>query len=209
MSRSESLGAYHRWSPNSAFAMSTAWYEEINSSEEITQGDLIPECLLPRPTAGFYEDLLADREESAEPIDIEQADVVVMSQACDIENDKIDSIIVCPFWDVANFTQQNPNYAGRDRIESLRQGKEPPYHVIDPYESANIAMGYQIVDFHHIFSVPKEYLKQLASRRLVRLRLNPPYREHLSQAFARYFMRVGLPSDIDRNQLRNAAKTSL
>jgi hypothetical protein len=24
----------------------------------------------------------------------------------------------------------------------------------------------------------------------------PPYREHLSQAFARYFMRVGLPSDI-------------
>jgi len=24
----------------------------------------------------------------------------------------------------------------------------------------------------------------------------PPYREHLSQAFARYFMRVGLPQDI-------------
>jgi hypothetical protein len=26
--------------------------------------------------------------------------------------------------------------------------------------------------------------------------LLPPYREHLSQAFARFFMRVGLPVDI-------------
>jgi hypothetical protein len=29
-----------------------------------------------------------------------------------------------------------------------------------------------------------------------RLRLLPPYREHLSQSFARFFMRVGLPVDI-------------
>jgi hypothetical protein len=28
-----------------------------------------------------------------------------------------------------------------------------------------------------------------------RLRLRSPYREHLAQAFARYFMRVGLPHD--------------
>ncbi len=29
-----------------------------------------------------------------------------------------------------------------------------------------------------------------------RLRLLPPYREHLAQGFARFFMRVGLPVDI-------------
>ena len=29
-----------------------------------------------------------------------------------------------------------------------------------------------------------------------RIRVLPPYREHLSQAFARFFMRVGLPQDI-------------
>ena len=186
--------------------MSLEWYQEIRFSDEITQGDLIPECLLPRPTAGFYEDLLSNNDEPAEEIDIQKADVVVMSQACDIENDKIDSIIVCPYWDVTYFTQQNKNYAGKDRIESIRQGKEPPYHVVDRYQSANIAIGFQIIDFHQIYSVPKDYLQQLASRKQVRLRLNPPYREHLSQAFARYFMRVGLPSDIDRQQFRNAAK---
>jgi hypothetical protein len=26
---------------------------------------------------------------------------------------------------------------------------------------------------------------------------DPPYREHLSQAFARFFMRVGLPQPVD------------
>jgi hypothetical protein len=29
----------------------------------------------------------------------------------------------------------------------------------------------------------------------MRMVLPPPYREHLAQAFARYFMRVGLPHD--------------
>jgi len=30
------------------------------------------------------------------------------------------------------------------------------------------------------------------------LLVNPPYREHLSQAFARFFMRVGLPIPIEK-----------
>jgi hypothetical protein len=42
-------------------------------------------------------------------------------------------------------------------------------------------------------------MRQRAVRAGDRLRLLPPYREHLSQAFARYFMRVGLPQDIPRS----------
>jgi hypothetical protein len=37
----------------------------------------------------------------------------------------------------------------------------------------------------------------LSKRNGKRLRLLPPYREHLSQAFARFFMRIGLPVHID------------
>ena len=39
-------------------------------------------------------------------------------------------------------------------------------------------------------------VRELAASQGPRLRLNPPYREHLAQAFARFFMRVGLPVDI-------------
>lgn len=41
-----------------------------------------------------------------------------------------------------------------------------------------------------------DIIKGIAERNGKRLRLCPPYREHLSQAFARYFMRVGLPINI-------------
>jgi len=55
---------------------------------------------------------------------------------------------------------------------------------------------FRIVDFHQIFSLPIAFLREFARLSGSRLRLLPPYREHLGQAFARYFMRVGLPVDI-------------
>ena len=45
-------------------------------------------------------------------------------------------------------------------------------------------------------SVPVEVARSIAEDIEIRLRLCPPYREHLSQAFARYFMRVGLSINI-------------
>jgi len=40
-------------------------------------------------------------------------------------------------------------------------------------------------------------LKDICKELNERIRLLPPYREHLSQSFARYFMKVGLPQDIE------------
>ena len=58
----------------------------------------------------------------------------------------------------------------------------------------------RVVDFHDIFTVPRTFLETLLGQRQVaRLRLLPPYREHLSQAFARFFMRVGLPEPLARD----------
>lgn len=57
-------------------------------------------------------------------------------------------------------------------------------------------MAYQVVDFRNIYSVSLNFLSDLTMKKGERLRLLPPYREHLSQSFARFFMRVGLPVDI-------------
>ncbi len=51
------------------------------------------------------------------------------------------------------------------------------------------------MDFRKLYTMRKELLQQHAETLGPRLRLVPPYREHLSQAFARYFMRVGLPHE--------------
>ncbi len=56
------------------------------------------------------------------------------------------------------------------------------------------------MDFHDIFTLPREFLEGFLSRLSApRLRLLPPYREHLSQAFARFFMRVGLPQSLEKS----------
>ncbi len=45
-------------------------------------------------------------------------------------------------------------------------------------------------------SLPYGYLASYASRLQNRWRLQSPFLEHFSQAFARFFMRVGLPAAI-------------
>ena len=53
-----------------------------------------------------------------------------------------------------------------------------------------------VVDFGHIVSLPIDYLEDHAAAIGDRWRLESPFLEHYSQAFARFFMRVGLPSGI-------------
>jgi len=55
---------------------------------------------------------------------------------------------------------------------------------------------YLVVDFKNVYSINRSTLNDTVKNLKNRIRLLPPYREHLSQAFARYFMRVGLPQDI-------------
>jgi hypothetical protein len=70
---------------------------------------------------------------------------------------------------------------------------------LNRFDHADLTTAIRVVDFHDLFTVPRGFLEAvLRQRGLPRLRLLPPYREHLSQAFARFFMRVGLPQPIDR-----------
>jgi hypothetical protein len=55
---------------------------------------------------------------------------------------------------------------------------------------------YLVVDFSNVYGVDFDTIMEISKTLDKKVRLLPPYREHLSQAFARYFMRVGLPQDI-------------
>lgn len=181
------------------------WYEIIEQSDAITQGDIIKDCYIPLPGKSFYEAILENTSEPNGPIDVSTGDLIVLTQACDILNDKIDSIVLCPVWPLTVLMKNNNYYNSKDGREGLRQGKEPAYHLLNAYHSDDngIDFPYSVVDFHRIYSLPKQYLKSIAEKKnLPRIRVLPPYREHLSQAFARYFMRVGLPIDIPKDEIK-------
>lgn len=181
------------------------WYEVIEQSDAVTQGDIIRGCYIPLPGKSFYEAILENTSEPNWSIDVSTGDLIILTQACDIMNNKIDSIVLCPVWPLTTLMKNNPYYNSRDGKEGLRQGKEPAYHLLNSYRSNDhsIDFPYSVVDFHRIYSLPKQYLKSIAEINSPRIRLLPPYREHLSQAFARYFMRVGLPIDIPKDEIRN------
>jgi hypothetical protein len=174
------------------------WYATLQNSGEIRQGDFIPNCPIIQPPNNFNlkkGQILIDQE-----LVIKTLDTVVLSQSCDLENDKIEIVLVCPFYSIDYFLEGLPQSdrvgKGRERIlRALKQGNLPPYHLLNRDEENEI-LNFLIVDFRNVYGVNFEFLKKYAPTLAKRQRLLPPYREHLSQAFARFFMRVGLPTDI-------------
>ncbi|MBR0092921.1 MAG: hypothetical protein IJP92_14610 [Lachnospiraceae bacterium] len=172
------------------------WYELISNSELITQGDILHNCQV--PVLGVSETI---EENSTVAASVSIIDGVILTQACDIENRKIKNIILCSILTKEEFESQQRNQGRSEKqikknIESIIKGQQPALHILNKFENENYTQDYIIVDFKDLFSVPVSYAQSIAKNNKKRLRLCPPYREHLSQAFARYFMRVGLPIDI-------------
>lgn len=172
------------------------WYELISNSELITQGDILHNCQVP---VLDYSDEIS--EDSTVDASITIIDGVILTQACDIENKKIQNIILCSIFTREYFEAQQTE-SGRTKkeirksLESIIKGQLPALHILNRFENEDYTQDYIIVDFKNLFSIPISYAQTIAKNNNKRLRLCPPYREHLSQAFARYFMRVGLPIDI-------------
>ena len=137
--------------------------------------------------------------------------VVVLTQDCDLEQDfngrakakqgnALLSVLVVPLYNAEHvFTGEHLselNITGtsinRTRTEgkSLMQNERPRYHYID--FPKNIPAVASIADFKHYFSVHTFYLEKLRARNFV-CRLDDLFREDLSQRFAAYLGRIGLP----------------
>jgi hypothetical protein len=170
------------------------WYELVEGSE-ILQGDFLDHCPVLVPTAEAQLELDGNEEIEAERLD---TNVVVMSQSCDLQNKKLDLVLVCPVFKYTELSEQDQySYLRSSKIkEKLRRGEVPGYHVLRQCEIENWDRPVSLVDFRNVYTVPFVFLERFIGERSPRLRLMPPYREHLSQAFARFFMRVGLPIDV-------------
>jgi hypothetical protein len=194
------------------------WYSEVSSDSPLTQGDIIEACpvVVFRSTLDLsgvtdLEGLLTALQPS---VGLEQVRVIVMTQACDLEHQKVRSVILCPVYHLSEYRayweeaerrdNQNPTpKAWSKHTAQIKDGMVWNLTMLaqrDGNEQAGdeISIPPLIVDFHEIFSLPIDFLATWVTiSRSRRLRLRPPYREHLSQAFARFFMRVGLPLEID------------
>lgn len=173
--------------------MNYPWYG-IVSGDEVQQGDILENC----PVFIFPSEASIETSRSTgEPLEafVEYRDVIVMSQSCDIDNKTISEVLLCGVWKRSDFDSTD-KMSKKENWEHARKGHMPGYHVLNQCDLEGLKQDFRIVDFRRVHSLPLELTRKIAGELGDRIRLLPPYREHLSQAFARFFMRVGLPVDI-------------
>jgi hypothetical protein len=173
----------------------TDWYEVVEGTE-LLQGDILPRCPIVTVLDPISWPILPESKFS---VGVTTRDLVVMTQSCDLANDKTDEILLAQFlsWSQSVRNESKQGNAFIQAVQFRRQliaGNVPGLSLLHKH-TTEPALPWSVVDFHHLYSLPKPFLQSAASALGVRLRLRSPYREHLAQAFARYFMRVGLPHD--------------
>jgi len=168
-----------------------AWYEIVEGGT-LEQGDLLLQCPVFVPTSLSFPFV----EDEGVEIDVQYLDVIVMTQSCDLGNNKIPDVVLCAHFDFEVAERLDPILAKKDALSEIQKGRRPRYSLLNRSDLLDPPLGLRIVDCGKVFCLPFAFVQALAAHQGPRLRLRPPYREHLSQAFARFFMRVGLPQDI-------------
>lgn len=101
--------------------MSDDWYEQVAAAMPLTQGDLIPDCPLLAWQAEPIE-LSPGQNQDDEVLKAAstavRADVVVLTQACDLEHKKVANVILCPHLTLDHYKEA--------WTESMRQGNQNP-----------------------------------------------------------------------------------
>lgn len=156
---------------------------------EVLQGDWLPDCTIP------VFDPKDDSDELAEEVALDASDLIVVSQSCDLENDKTPFVALCRILSLPDFDKEQGVPLGK-RWEEVRKGRHEGLHLLASPMNPADNIGALVVDFRLVVSLPIGYVRRRAETVGQRWRLDSPFLEHFSQAFARFFMRVGLPSTI-------------
>lgn len=139
--------------------------------------------------------------------------VVVMTQDCDLEQDNrrrlestadedkiLISAIVVPAYNAEHFfigghlSELNMKMHKKSRKERkmIEQNQNQRYHYLEFDHSAKLPS--LVVDFKHYFTCTVNYLMDVKENKFL-CAINVPYRESLSQRFAFFLSRIGLPSE--------------
>jgi hypothetical protein len=169
------------------------WYGLV-AGRDLEQGDILLSCPV------FLIPPAALQDPDKHPVTVQRQNVIVMTQSCDLAmradgKCAVEDVILSPVYTRAELSGHKV-YGKSQGWEEARKGRHAGYHVLNLCNIPSHELDCLLVDLRRVFTLSVELVRDLAGKHSPRLRLLPPYREHLSQSFARFFMRVGLPVDI-------------
>jgi hypothetical protein len=168
------------------------WYRLVTDGS-LEQGDLLRGFPTLQLTSTYEETLRGDLA-----ADVTDYDVIILTQSCDLSAKKIDNVLVCPFFtreELAKLSTSFADLSSKKWQDMVQRGYWEGLYLIPPCEIDEFGHPPLIVNFRQVVATPLEMVKGHVAATTTRVRLSPPYREHLSQAFARFIMRIGYPID--------------
>jgi hypothetical protein len=156
----------------------------------LNQGDLLGHIAVPLVHSSFPE----QDDEGNVPLDVGYANIIIISQSCDLENNKVSNVVVAETFALDEFESVNPAYEKKGKWNEVSRGRIEGLHLLPPTKNVDDPRAWILVDFRRIYSLPFGYVERFADTSGDRWRLKSPYLEALSQAFGRFFTRVALPT---------------
>lgn len=178
-----------------AAAYGPSWYEVVEG-RNLEQGDLLVQC----PVVVAHGDIPTEVDVTL-PIALSgrvaTADVMVLSQSCDItvQRDgrrRVDHVVVCPVWEVQTASER----FSRSMIGNVLAGRVPTWHALAPCTLPGLERRHLFMELRRILTVPVEWAEAIAAQRSPRLRLRSPWKEHMAAAVGNLFSRPALPYPI-------------
>jgi hypothetical protein len=177
-------------------------------SRRIVQGDIIRKV--------DYVEAIVEKSGLLEISRIEFPLVVVLTQDCDLEQDYrfrwsheaksksedkwLLSVLVAPIYNLEHiYTGEHLSELGmkmeaisRSKTpgKNLKSNQNPRYHYLD--FGPDVPIVPSVIDFKHYFSVSVQYLRKVKREKFI-CQLSPLFREDVSQRFASFLARIGLP----------------
>lgn len=155
--------------------MALAW--ESIEGEDLEQGDFIPNCLIPVFGDDFDPSAIPDGETL--PVHLEEYNVIIVTQSCDLENGKVRRVALCPVVTLQEMEKSSPGFTTKS-FPNVRAGRVHGLYLLKPFPEIYNLAGDHIVDFREIYALPIGYLKKHAVSLGSRLSLESPFREHFS-----------------------------
>jgi hypothetical protein len=162
------------------------WYKLVQGEEELEQGDMLNSfpVIIPKISND-------PRPEAKAAL----FDVIVMTQSCDLAKmDDNELVVFCPRYDC----RETPPFNTSNGWGKLIRDRYVYAHLLDKCDIEGYELDYQVVNLRQIYTSPLGFVNHFAQRQGRRVRLLPPYRERLAQAFANQFMRIGISSVFPR-----------
>jgi hypothetical protein len=174
------------------------WYTTLEADKQLMQGELVYSCPLITPCNDY--DILPEDEDKAR---LKEADVIVLTQSCDLALDDPKKphhpkVLTCLFYAADTYCDlhvkhKKYNQINFSKVDQIKRGLVYELCLLQCKE-AESEVDYLFVDFRQVFSIPYDVVHRAAQNNQ-RVRLISPFIESVSQAFARCFMRIGIPNE--------------